>query len=236
MWHGSPCLQRADGPARTRAVRSGGGQRLPPPAAGFPRSGCGADVPKANGGAVFAPVLMPVASRRTIWPWRVLSIESARMRIASWGAWKPVEFSASMKSSRNCAAPLQGAGGRELLVGGAGRLGRLDVVDERDERVHREVAHLEGAVLDRVDAVAQLVLGPLVAGLAGAVDVEQRAAHVVIADLLAPSRLYGMWQSAQVTPERAWMPWFHISNSGCCALSVGAPVSACVQSLKPFSS
>src|SRR5215475_6672093 len=39
-----------------------------------------------------------------------------------------------------------------------------------------------------------------------------------------------MWQSAQATPERAWMPWFHISNSGCCALSVGAPVSACVQS------
>ena len=27
------------------------------------------------------------------------------------------------------------------------------------------------------------------------------------------------------------MPWFHISNSGCCALSTGAPVSACVQSL-----
>ncbi len=25
------------------------------------------------------------------------------------------------------------------------------------------------------------------------------------------------------------MPWFHISNSGCWALSVGAPVSACVQ-------
>ena len=52
----------------------------------------------------------------------------------------------------------------------------------------------------------------------------------------APSRLYGMWQSAQATPERAWMPWFHISNSGCCALSTGAPVSACVQSLKPTSS
>ena len=51
----------------------------------------------------------------------------------------------------------------------------------------------------------------------------------------APSRWYGMWQSVHVTPERAWMPWFHISNSGCCAFSTGAPVSACVQSLKPFS-
>ena len=29
------------------------------------------------------------------------------------------------------------------------------------------------------------------------------------------------------------MPWFHISNSGCWALSAGAPVSACVQSVKP---
>ena len=48
--------------------------------------------------------------------------------------------------------------------------------------------------------------------------------------------MYGMWQSAQATPERAWMPWFHISNSGCCALSTGAPVSACVQSVKPTSS
>ena len=54
--------------------------------------------------------------------------------------------------------------------------------------------------------------------------------------LSAPSRLYGMWQSAHVTPERAWMPWFHISNSGCCALSTGAPVSACVQSLNLTSS
>ena len=31
------------------------------------------------------------------------------------------------------------------------------------------------------------------------------------------------------------MPWFHISNSGCWALSADAPVSACVQSVKPTS-
>ena len=42
----------------------------------------------------------------------------------------------------------------------------------------------------------------------------------------APTRVYGMWQSAHATPERAWMPWFHISNSGCWAFSVGAPVFA----------
>src|SRR5688500_20129342 len=40
----------------------------------------------------------------------------------------------------------------------------------------------------------------------------------------APTRMYGMRQSAQATPERAWMPWFHISNSGCCALRTGAPL------------
>ena len=54
--------------------------------------------------------------------------------------------------------------------------------------------------------------------------------------LVPPTRMYGMWQSAQATPERAWMPWFHISNSGCCALSVGAPDSLCVQSRNPISS
>ena len=42
--------------------------------------------------------------------------------------------------------------------------------------------------------------------------------------------------SAQATPDRAWIPWFHISNSGCCAFSVGAPVTAWVQSVNPVSS
>jgi hypothetical protein len=54
--------------------------------------------------------------------------------------------------------------------------------------------------------------------------------------LRPPARVYGMWQSAHATPDRACTPWFHISNSGCCAFSVGAPDSACVQSLNPFSS
>ena len=46
----------------------------------------------------------------------------------------------------------------------------------------------------------------------------------------------GMWQSAQLTPERPWIPWFHISNSGCCALSAGAPVVLWTQSLNFTSS
>ena len=45
--------------------------------------------------------------------------------------------------------------------------------------------------------------------------------------------MYGMWQSAHATPARAWMPWFHTSNSGCWALSILAPVSACTQSVNP---
>lgn len=39
------------------------------------------------------------AGRSASWPRREKSIDSARMRAASWGAWKPIEFSASMKSA-----------------------------------------------------------------------------------------------------------------------------------------
>ena len=46
----------------------------------------------------------------------------------------------------------------------------------------------------------------------------------------APSRVYGMWQSAHATPARACVPWLHNSNSGCCALYTCAPVSPCAQS------
>src|ERR1035441_8418096 len=45
-----------------------------------------------------------------------------------------------------------------------------------------------------------------------------------------------MWQSAQATPERAWMPWFHVSNSGCRAFIRGAPLSAWTHSLTLSSS
>ena len=48
--------------------------------------------------------------------------------------------------------------------------------------------------------------------------------------------MYGMWQSAHATPERAWIPWLNVSNSGCCALSICVPVSLWTQSLNPSSS
>ncbi|MNC93020.1 hypothetical protein D3C83_95600 [compost metagenome] len=53
---------------------------------------------------------------------------------------------------------------------------------------------------------------------------------------MAPTRSKAMWQSAHATPARACAPWFHTSNSGCCAFSTFVPVSACSQSLKPSSS
>jgi len=51
--------------------------------------------------------LQPVGSylprTTTTCPWRAQSMASARMRAASCGAWKPVEFSAFTKSTRHCA-------------------------------------------------------------------------------------------------------------------------------------
>lgn len=42
-------------------------------------------------------------SRTAIWPWRERSTDFVRIRAASCGAWKPVEFSAYTKSSRKVA-------------------------------------------------------------------------------------------------------------------------------------
>ena len=41
--------------------------------------------------------------RTAFCPWRAESTERVSTRAASWGAWKPMEFSASMKSRRNWA-------------------------------------------------------------------------------------------------------------------------------------
>ena len=42
-----------------------------------------------------------------------------------------------------------------------------------------------------------------------------------------------MWQSAHATPDRACTPWFHISNSGCCAFRTGAPALGVRPVLEP---
>ena len=56
-----------------------------------------------SGGAAAAPYRAAVligarTARNAFWPLREKSMDSPRIRTASWGAWKPVEFSASTKS------------------------------------------------------------------------------------------------------------------------------------------
>ena len=77
---------------------------------------------------------------------------------------------------KSCAAVICG----DRRVGGARC---LQVGNEFHERVHREVAHVLRALLDGLDPALQFRLGPLVTGLAGAVDIQQRTAHVMVADL-----------------------------------------------------
>ena len=71
----------------------------------------------------------------------------------------------------------------ELLIRLARGARRFEIVDEVYKRVHGKAAQFVGALLDGFHASLQLRLRPAVTALAGVVDVEQRAAHVVIADL-----------------------------------------------------
>src|SRR5688572_29648417 len=72
----------------------------------------------------------------------------------------------------------------ELVVSGSRGLGVFDVSNQVDYSIHGNIAKLEGPILDGVDAFAKFLLGPFVAGLTGAVDVEERAANMVIADFV----------------------------------------------------
>ena len=71
----------------------------------------------------------------------------------------------------------------DRLRAGAALLRCLNVVDEVDDRVHGLISEREDALLDRLGARLELLLGPAVTCLARIADVEQRAAHVVVADL-----------------------------------------------------
>src|SRR5688572_32078616 len=52
-----------------------------------------------------------------------------------------------------------------------------------EHRIESEVTQLIGTILNCVHAFAQLLLLQVVAGLTRLLDVEQRAAHVMVADL-----------------------------------------------------
>ena len=70
-----------------------------------------------------------------------------------------------------------------MSVGGAVLLGGLDVVDQVHQRIECRVAQVEEAVLDVFHARLQFLLRKVMAGLAGAIDLQQRTVDLVIADL-----------------------------------------------------
>ena len=138
-------------------------------------------MPPGAAGAGVAGVLGP--SRTAIWPWRDrfdrLAQDPGRLlwRMEAGGVLGFDEVQQELRLA------LQSPRLGEHRVGGAAVPGALDVADEAHDRVHRPVAKPERPPLNLLDAPAQLLLVPLVAGLARAIDVEQRAPHVVIADL-----------------------------------------------------
>ena len=69
-----------------------------PFACGFPAIAPQGFAGGGGGMSTTGTVGLKAGSRSAIWPWRAKSIDSPRMRAASCGAWKPVEFSASTKS------------------------------------------------------------------------------------------------------------------------------------------
>jgi len=71
----------------------------------------------------------------------------------------------------------------ELLLRCACLPGRVDVRNQIHQRVHRDIPQLVGPLLDCLHTRAQFLLGPFVAGLTGAIDVQHRASDVMIADL-----------------------------------------------------
>ena len=88
-----------------------------------------------------------------------------------------------MKSSRHWALRCSSSAALQLRLRGPGRLGRHDRVDQLDDGRAAALQQLVVALLDQVHARLDLLLGQVVARLAGAVDVEQRAAHPVVGHL-----------------------------------------------------
>ena len=98
-----------------------------------------------------------------------------------------------------------------------------DVVDQVHEGIERIVAQVEEAVLGVFCPLLEFFLREMMATLARAVHFQQRAVHVVVADL-------------QATPERACTPKLQSSNSGWRGLMSGAPLCGCCHSVTLSSS
>src|SRR5262249_37235311 len=71
----------------------------------------------------------------------------------------------------------------QLSIARAFRLLRLDVVDEVDKRVESGVAQVEERILNVFYPSFQLGFWKVVTGLAGTIDLQERAIDLVIADL-----------------------------------------------------
>ena len=108
-------------------------------------------------------------------PWRARSMASARTLAASCGAWKPIEFSAAMKSSRHwaclCSSSLGLSCSSQASLFWRRQLRRSD-----PEGLATALEQLLVAILNDVDARFDLLLREVMARLTGAVDVEHRAA------------------------------------------------------------
>jgi len=151
---------------------------------------------------------------------RDMSMDSPKIRASSCGAWKPLEF--SRPRSR---APLAWRWSSRIGASCASvALACLppDCVEHVDQRVAGAGQQGVVAILDGLHPLQDLLLGIVVALLAGAVDVGERRAHPVIGNLERALAHVGMWQSAQATPTLPCVPWLQTSNSGCWALSTSA--------------
>ena len=88
-----------------------------------------------------------------------------------------------MKSNIKLRTTLKVLRSRHSSVGSACVPRRLDVVNQIDERIHRQVAKVMCPQLNCLHSGLQFILRPLVTGLARAIDIEQWRTYVMIADL-----------------------------------------------------
>lgn len=157
---------------------------IPQPPGIFPQAGY---LPLAGPGR---SVLTPATGtpRRASGPWRGV-IDRFRQDLL--GLFRRMEAGGVLpfdEVEHELRAALKRARQIELRVGCPRAARRLDVADERNERVHRAVAQREHAILNDFDPRLELLFLPVLARLASPVDVEHRAAHVMVADQRTISR------------------------------------------------
>ena len=79
----------------------------------------------------------------------------------------------------------------QLGIGPSGSTSVFDVFDEVDQSIQGYVPQLERAVLDQLDAGFEFGFRPSMTGLTGVVDIQEWAAHMMVADLEGAFALVG---------------------------------------------